>query len=211
LDGIDYSGNTVFMMGDPQNKKFSLYKSINWGESWEAIRNSPFAYDGEAGFAASGTNVKISGENIFMFVSGGDSSRFFLSNDAGETWRAKSMGFNSCSTCGAYSFTTLKRGMIIAVGGDYLKPEQSNGTCRISKNGGETWKSPKKNPNGYRSNISEIDGTLYCCGTNGIDYSKNKGKTWLTFAKGNYFTLCKFDGKLAASTVNGSIHLFKLK
>lgn len=211
LDGIDYAGNTIFMMGDPVNNKFSLFSSKDWGETWQALKNSPFAYNGEAGFAASGTNVKMLGPSIYTFVSGGDSSRYFRSNDAGETWFSKSMGFNSCPTCGAYSFTILKRGRITAVGGDYLKPNEPSGTCRISKDGGRTWFSPKVNPNGYRSNITEINGVLYACGTNGIDYSKNRGKTWLQFAEGNYFTLCEFDDKLAASTTEGRIQLFNLK
>jgi hypothetical protein len=211
LNGIDYSGNTIFMMGDPVNNKFSLFKSLNWGETWESIKNSPFAFDGEAGFAASGTNVKMLGPSIFTFVSGGDSSRYFRSNNAGESWFSNSMGYSSCPTCGAYSFTITKNRIIISVGGDYLKPDEPSNTCRISKDGGLTWFSPKINPNGYRSNVSEIDGILYCCGTNGIDFSKNKGKTWSSFVKGNYFTLCEFDGKLAASTTKGRIHLFNLK
>ncbi|MGJ8661516.1 MAG: WD40/YVTN/BNR-like repeat-containing protein, partial [Bacteroidota bacterium] len=207
---IDYFGNTIFMMGDPIDNKFSLYTSKDWGESWQELKNSPFSYNGEAGFAASGTNVSMQGQSIYTFVSGGDSSRYFRSNDGGQTWFSKTIGFNSCPTCGAYSFTYTGRNRIIAVGGDYLKPNASDGTCRISKDGGKTWNSPKKNPNGYRSNITLIDGVLYSCGTNGIDYSRNKGKTWYSFATGNYFTLCKFDGKLAASTVNGTIHLFNL-
>jgi hypothetical protein len=210
LDGMDYVDNTIFMMGDPVNNKFSLYTSTNWGESWDVIENSPFAFNGEAGFAASGTNVKMLGTSIYSFVSGGDSSRYFRTNDAGKTWFSKSMGFNSCSTCGAYSFTILKNGKIIAVGGDYLQPDQSKGTCRMSKDGGLTWFSPKIGPSGYRSNVTEINGILYSCGTNGIDFSRNKGKTWKVFSKGNYFTLCKFDNMLAASTTKGTIHLFKL-
>lgn len=210
LDGMASSGNTIFMMGDPLNNKFSLYVSKDWGESWQSIENSPFAFNDEAGFAASGTNVYMSNESTFSFVSGGDSSRYFLSKDGGLSWYAKSMGFESCKTCGAYSFTYFGRSKIVAVGGDYLKPDEGNKTCRISKDGGRSWKDPKKNPNGYRSNVTSIKGVLYACGTNGIDYSKNNGKTWYSFAKGNYFTLCEFDGKLAASSVKGSIHLFTL-
>jgi len=210
LDGMDYVDNTIFIMGDPVNNKFSLFTSNDWGESWKALKNSPFAFNGEVGFAASGTNVKILRQSIFTFVSGGDTSRYFRSNDAGETWKSKSMGFKSCPTCGAYSFTILNNGRIIAVGGDYLKPDLSQGTCRISKDDGQTWYSPKTNPNGYRSNITEVNGVLYACGTNGIDFSRNKGKTWSSFTEGNYFTLCEFDLKLAASTTNGKIHIFNL-
>ena len=210
LDGMDYVDNIIFMMGDPVNKEFSLFTSENWGESWKALKNSPSAFNGEAGFAASGTNVKILSKSIFTFVSGGDSSRYFRSDDAGETWKSKSMGFKSCPTCGAYSFTILNNGRIIAVGGDYLKPDLKQGTCRISKNDGQTWCAPKTDLNGYRSNITEVNGVLYACGTNGIDFSRNKGKTWYSFVKGNYFTLCEFDRKLAGSTTNGTIHIFNL-
>ncbi|MFA7274342.1 MAG: sialidase family protein [Crocinitomicaceae bacterium] len=211
LDGMDFFGNVIFLMGDPKNEHFSLYTSEDWGETWQVIKNPPNAFAGEAGFAASGTNVKAMSQYEYLFVSGGDSSRFFKTVNSGETWMSNSMGFPSCPTCGAYSFVVTKKSTIVAVGGDYLKPNQSEGTCRISNDGGKTWKSPKINPTGYRSNITEIEGVLYCCGTNGIDYSKNQGKTWLHFADGNYFTLCKFDNQLAASSTQGSIYLFKLK
>lgn len=211
LDGFDNFGNTVFMMGDPVHGNFSLFKSTNLGESWESLKNSPLAYQGEAGFAASGTNVKVLDQNTFAFVSGGEFSRYFQSNDSGVTWFSSSIGYKSGPTCGAYSFVILQNGSIVSVGGDYLKPDESSNTCRISTDGGKTWYSSKSNPNGYRSNVSEINGILYCCGTNGIDYSKNDGKTWQRFAYGNYFTLCLFDNKLAASSINGTIQLFNLK
>jgi hypothetical protein len=210
LDGIDNSGKTVFLMGDPTNGIFNLYISKDEGITWNKIETAPEAFEGEAGFAASGTNVKAISNKEFAFVSGGDSSRFFRTNDAGKTWSSQSMGFNSCATCGAYSFTITRNKTIVAVGGDYLKPNESEGTCRLSEDGGKTWFSPTNNPKGYRSNVCEIYGALFTCGTNGIDISIDNGKTWTFFAKGNYFTLGIFDEKLAASTMNGTIHLFKI-
>jgi photosystem II stability/assembly factor-like uncharacterized protein len=210
LDGIAYGRKVVFMMGDPIEGKFNLLFSDDHGISWQKTASQPYAKEGEAGFAASGTNVRVLSDKVWLFVSGGMDSRLFRTIDAGKTWTDVSMGFDSCESCGAYSFAILPDQTIVAVGGDYLKPDKGMNACRISRDGGFTWESSKVNLNGYRSNVIFNDGILYACGTNGIDISFDSGTTWKAFSTGNYFTMTIFNNQLVASTINGELHFFEL-
>lgn len=211
LDGIACANNTIFMMGDPIDGQFNLYSSSNLGMSWNKVENAPMAFEGEAGFAASGTNVRMLSETEWLFVSGGTHSRLFRTTDSGATWTENTMGFESCPSCGAYSFVILPNQTIVAVGGDYTKANEGQGTCRISNDNGVTWHEPTTNLNGYRSKVLYHKGILYACGTNGIDFSVDFGETWNSFATGNYFTMTIFKKKLMASTTNGTLHFFKLQ
>jgi photosystem II stability/assembly factor-like uncharacterized protein len=213
LDGMSFKGNIGFLMGDPINSHFSLYKTRDFGRTWTPCEGKIKAYSGEAAFAASGSTVEIINGD-FSFVSGGLKSRYFISSDMGNTWRFFEIPFQSCESCGAYSMCYLPKKSsnfekdskrIVVVGGDYTKPNESKNTCFYSLNGGKTWKKPKKSPNGYRSCIIESNSVLYCCGTNGVDYSTDFGKTWNTLSNENCFTLVSNETSILATTTDGRI------
>jgi hypothetical protein len=217
LDGMSFAGNIGFLMGDPVNSHFSLYKTRDFGRTWTSCEGKIKAYSGEAAFAASGSTVDIINGD-FSFVSGGLKSRYFISSDMGNSWKFFEIPFPSCESCGPYSMCYLSRNpsryekdskRIVVVGGDYTKPNESKNTCFYSLNGGKTWKKPKKSPNGYRSCVKEENGVLYCCGTNGIDFSTDFGKTWNSLSKENCFALSSNETSIFATTTNGRIIIFK--
>lgn len=216
LDGMSFAGNVGFLMGDPINSHFSLYKTKDFGRTWTPCEGKIKAHSGEAAFAASGSTVEIINGD-FSFVSGGLKSRYFISSDMGESWSFFEIPFSSCESCGAYSMCYLPKKSsnfekdskkIVVVGGDYSKPNESKNTCYYSLNGGKTWKKPKNSPNGYRSCVIEANGILYCCGTSGIDYSKDFGKTWNSLSKENCFTLVANETSILATSTNGKILVF---
>jgi hypothetical protein len=88
-------------MGDPVESVFSLYFSMDRGLNWTVSRTAVKSYEGEAGFAASGTNVQLLGDSLIYFVSGGHYSRFFKSNDLGQTWEISELPYSSNNTSGA--------------------------------------------------------------------------------------------------------------
>jgi hypothetical protein len=152
LDGMSFAGNIGFLMGDPINSHFSLYKTKDFGKTWTPCEGKIKAYWGEAAFAASGSTVEIINGD-FSFVSGGLKSRYFISSDMGNSWKCYDIPFPSCESCGAYSMCYLPKKSsnyekdskkIVVVGGDYTKPNESKNTCFYSLNGGKTWKKPKK-------------------------------------------------------------------
>ena len=84
LDGFDFIGSKGFMMGDPTNGFFNLFNTSDGGITWNKCEGRIEAKEGEAGFAASGTNVQMINSSTYAFVSGGTISHFFKSKDNGK-------------------------------------------------------------------------------------------------------------------------------
>jgi photosystem II stability/assembly factor-like uncharacterized protein len=92
-----------------------------------------------------------------------------------------------CSDCGFGEYWHL-----VVVGGDYKKPDDSEGTAAYSdSNGGLTWIAAEKPPHGYRSSVqwSETLKAWITAGTNGSDISRDDGKTWQPLDDGNWNAL----------------------
>jgi hypothetical protein len=81
--------------------------------------------------------------------------------------------------------------VLVAVGGDYTKPNESSGTAASSANGGLHWTASAKPPHGYRSSVqwSEALKAWITVGTNGSDISRDDGKTWQPIDDGNWNAL----------------------
>ncbi|WP_263352589.1 beta propeller repeat protein [Acidicapsa acidisoli] len=77
---------------------------------------------------------------------------------------------------------------LVAVGGDYTKPNDSIGTAAYSLDGGLHWTAAAKPPHGYRSSVAWRDElkTWITVGTNGSDISRDDGKTWQPLDDGNW-------------------------
>jgi hypothetical protein len=69
---------------------------------------------------------------------------------------------------------------LVAVGGDYKKPNESSGTAAFSIDGGWTWAPAVTPPHGFRSAVA-YDGSSKAwitVGPNGTDISTDDGKNW---------------------------------
>ncbi len=209
LDGIALQDSLGFLLGDPVDGDFSLYRSQNFGESWDACPGKVYSEANEAAYAASGTtNHIIDGD--FVFISGGETTRFIWSEDLGTSWQYVKIAFESCKTCGAYSLAFKNRKELVAVGGDYTRPNESNNTCFYSLDGGQSWQASKNPPTGYRSSVIYANGVYYACGTNGIDYSTDHGQNWLTISTENGLSMCTDKRYLYVSCVKGKVLKMKL-
>jgi photosystem II stability/assembly factor-like uncharacterized protein len=80
---------------------------------------------------------------------------------------------------------------LMAVGGDYQKPNESNGTAAWSVDHGLHWTAAAKPPHGYRSAVawSAEFNVWIAAGTNGSDFSSEDGKTWTALDGGNWNAL----------------------
>jgi hypothetical protein len=203
LDGICAQENLVFLLGDPIDGFFSTFYSTDYGLHWQATPVKVRANEAEAAYAASGqTNQILNGH--FYFVSGGLTSRFFHSPDQGVTWNTSAIPYLSCPTCGPYAMDIKNEQEIMTVGGDYTKPHVAENTCFYSNDGGKTWNVPKKGPSGYRSCVISTENNYYACGTNGIDVSKNGGKTWKKISNENALSMTFAGEHIVVSLANGS-------
>lgn len=88
-----------------------------------------------------------------------------------------------CKDCGFGENSRL-----LAVGGDYTKANESNGTAAWSADGGDQWTAAAKLPHGYRSSVQWSDElrVWITVGTNGSDVSRDDGKTWLPIDNGDW-------------------------
>jgi hypothetical protein len=71
-------------------------------------------------------------------------------------------------------------GKLVAVGGDYLKPNESIRTAAFSVDDGKTWTAATTPPHGYRSAVAydAPTKTWITVGPNGTDISTDDGRNW---------------------------------
>jgi photosystem II stability/assembly factor-like uncharacterized protein len=180
LDAIDFDGNLGCVIGDPVSGKAFQAISFDSGETWEqtSLFSNDSLSEGEAFFAASGTNIKIysnhhSKPEVYC-VSGGKRSNFYTDN--------KQMNLpviQGKESTGANSIAAWDKKHLIIVGGDFSNDKDSTGNCVYSNNYGKTWLKPKTSPHGYRSCVAYITkDKLICCGTTGVDISNDGGLNW---------------------------------
>jgi hypothetical protein len=81
--------------------------------------------------------------------------------------------------------------VLVAVGGDYSKPDETAGTCASSVDGGLHWIAAQVPPHGYRSAVqwSEPLEAWFTAGTNGSDISLDDGRSWQPLDNGNWNAL----------------------
>jgi hypothetical protein len=78
----------------------------------------------------------------------------------------------------------------VAVGGDFAKPEVTDGTAAWTPDGVK-WTASDKPPHGYRSAVAwdaDLNGWI-TVGTNGSDVSWDGGKSWRPLDDGNWNAL----------------------
>jgi hypothetical protein len=210
LDAVDFHENTGFLLGDPVNGQFSLFKSLDGGLSWQVCEGKIKAHEDEAAYAASGTTVQVLNDSTFVFVSGGMKSRFFKSTDTGKTWSERVLPYYPGMSTGPYSLCFASDSIGIMVGGDYKDKDIKLNSCFYTTDGGESWLLPENPTRGYRSCVIHHNNVFYACGTNGIDVSFNGGNDWAGFADGNFLTLTVWSDFLVASTASGELYFYNL-
>lgn len=186
-------------MGDPTENCLSIIITGDGGESWTKIPCSdlPEAFEGEAAFAASDTNIKTIGDKTWV-VSGGMKSRVFYSPDKGKTWEVYDTPIvQGTPTQGAYSIDFYDTMNGIMYGGDYTEPTSNQNNIAATTDGGKTWNSiAAGNNQGYKSCVQYVpnsDGKeLVALGFTGISYSKDAGASWLELSDEASFLSFRF-------------------
>lgn len=195
LDAMEFwNDQSGIVIGDPVNGRFFIARTFDEGKSWQEIpfQNRPAAKDGEAFFAASGTNIRRLDRDEACFVSGGKYARFFSRNKPVELPLLQGKESSGAFSVAVQDDKKLKGGnRIVVVGGDYAADAIQEKNCFISKNGGKTWISPAISPHGYRSCVEYISrDKLICCGTSGVDISNDGGMSW-SLVSGDGYHVCR--------------------
>ncbi len=183
FDGMDFwDGDRGIAYGDPIGGVMQLLETRDGGLSWQNISELAGLQvtDGEAGFAASGTGIRLLQGGHAFIATGGRRSRLFHSADYGQTWQVNDCPIiQGTASTGIFSiaFQDERRG--VAVGGDYQQDKHTANAVYLTEDGGVTWAPPNRGTNGYRSAVEYTNTrTWVAVGTSGVDISRDDGRHW---------------------------------
>ncbi|MDB9775086.1 hypothetical protein OAB47_02510 [Vicingaceae bacterium] len=185
FDAIEFVDNQFgIAYSDPINGMHFILVSGISGKMWIAppTENLIPALEGEAGFAASGSNIAFTPSKRAFIGLGGPKGRMLVGEHPYKDWFAiETPIFQGGSTRGIYSINFKDNYFGVAVGGDYTLPDTSMVENSIyTTDGGITWQNPETPLSGYRSCVTYCKpaNLFIAVGTNGIDVSDDNGKNW---------------------------------
>lgn len=189
------------VMSDPVNGHLLLLTTDDGGASWQEVaadRLQP-TRDGEAGFAASGTNVAVADKDLLWVATGGAAARVHFSTDRGDTWRVAETPLRSGTpSSGIFSIAFRDPLHGVAVGGDYEDPQSSRQNVARSQDGGQTWQAIGGTPPaGHRACVVHLPSwgpnVWLAIGRAGADLSTDDGESWQAFGDQGFYTLSVAD------------------
>jgi photosystem II stability/assembly factor-like uncharacterized protein len=181
-------------LSDPVDGRFRILSTSDGGRSWAVLPNDgmPPALAGEFAFAASGTCLATAdrGPNVAWFATGGGSAaRVFRSDDGGYTWQVTATPVPSGPTAGIYSLAFRDASHGVAVGGDFMVPDNAPNGAAATWDGGLSWQVAAEPPGEYRSGsawATRFGGAVLAVGPTGSDISYDGGIRWREFDPGSF-------------------------
>lgn len=160
--------------------------------------NFPKYFPGEAHFAASNTNIAMSGNKVWIATGGTHARIFKFSWRDPFTWEAFKTPFvQGTSSQGIYSIDFYDKNFGIAVGGDYTKQTDNINNIATTHDGGKTWQIQASGKNGgyktcvkFRPKSKGKD--IVTVGDQNIQFSSNYGKTWKTISEEKGLYVCEW-------------------
>ncbi len=199
---------------DPVDGRFLVLRTLDGGRSWQELDAGalPRPLDGEAGFAASGSNLAVGDRGLVWIGTGGSTARILRSSDFGESWRVTAVPMSQqAATAGVFSLDFRDSRHGVAAGGDYRLPESSERTLIWSADGGATWTlADIPPPSGHRASVRYVPGravsTWIAVGRAGSDISIDDARTWRRFSEIGFYALSVgADGSVWAAGSGGRV------
>lgn len=203
--------NRGLAFSDPVDGRFLILKTEDGGRSWQEVAETalPAPVEGEAGFAASGSNVAVGPGGRAWMGTGGAAARVLRSTDFGETWKAvETPLLDGEPSAGVFSVAFRDELRGIAAGGDYQAPESTGGTLAWTEDGGKSWTAATTPPpSGHRAAVVFAKPDLWIsAGRAGCDLSRDGGRTWEKLSEEGYYTLdVGRDGTVWAAGSDGRV------
>jgi len=179
FDAIDFwDEHNGIAFSDAIEGRFFMIITNDGGESWSQLLSAPEALNDEGGFAASGTNMVINNNDLWI---GTTTGRILKSKDRGISWTSEMSPLENQenSAAGIFSLAFSQNGRGMMVGGDFKNPDDRTKNAAYLENG--HWILLKESqPSGYRSGVTFIPGseTLIATGPTGTDISWDNGNSW---------------------------------
>lgn len=198
-----------YLLGDPVHGRFVMLKTEDGGRTWKQDMAAGLEVSGTehvGAFAASNSSLLAGSRQAVTFGTGG--AWLYTQTRQGavdfsappgtpipmhEQWtRARLPLTEDTESAGIFSLgwreitERLGWATMVAVGGDYSKPEKTEGTAAFE--GPDGWTVAAKPPHGFRSAVVwDADAKAWiAAGTSGSDISYDDGKTWQPLDDGNW-------------------------
>jgi photosystem II stability/assembly factor-like uncharacterized protein len=173
---------SLMILGDPVGGKFVVRSSSDGGATWTNEDVDPAA-KGEGAFAASNSSLVVNWvDGPANFGTGGlEGARLFTQSDQ-MRWSARAMPeFAKGESAGIFSVNFADWAHLVAVGGDYQKPDAADGNAAWSEDGGKSWHAAAVGPQGYRSAVQyDAKAKIWIAvGPSGTDLSRDGGRRWV--------------------------------
>jgi photosystem II stability/assembly factor-like uncharacterized protein len=168
-----------FALSDPVDGKFLLLATTD-GAHWKELpgERMPPALPREGAFAASNSSLLLFEKSQLYFATGGPAARVFHSTDLGQTWTVSQTPVLSGKPSQGI-FSIVRAGdTVVAVGGDYEKPNVREKSAAYSSDEGKTWHLAEELPSGFRSAVDTFDAGFVAVGLNGAETSRD-GNHWV--------------------------------
>ncbi len=231
FDGMVFAGRQVgYLLGDPVEGAFPLFRTGDGGETWTKIQSPGLTTEGQSIAAFAASNSSLASDGRVWFVTGGQGGAFLYEGESdcprdGDepvdpkcldhwTFRRQPLPMaGGSASAGAFSVRAVwwngRVTAAVAVGGDYVKPDVSEGTSAWTPDG-KTWAASEKPPRGYRSAVTwEADLNAWIAvGSTGSDVSWDGGRHWKPLDDGNWNALSLpfvvgADGKIGKISLDG--------
>jgi photosystem II stability/assembly factor-like uncharacterized protein len=196
------------ILGNPVNGRFVIFETEDGGLHWNRQKSTGAgAVLGGVVFAVSNSSlVQQDGRQVFGI--GGPQGSFVYFRGIGtikclqetqdqdpnacNAWNATRLPLGArmpvrsgIDSAGVFSLAirpgpTISKSVLVAVGGDFRKPDKQSDTSATSISGGRLWIAARTPPHGYRSSVAydEKTRTWITVGLNGTDISTDDGKNW---------------------------------
>jgi photosystem II stability/assembly factor-like uncharacterized protein len=174
-------------VGDPVDDHFVVLETLDGGEHWarQSASAMPASLAGEGAFAASGTALIACGsQDAWLGTGGAVKSRVFHTTDAGRTWSVAETPIRAgAAAAGIFSLACRDTQHVIAVGGNYAKPDAAAVTVALTDDGGATWTASDPAPStSFLSGVAYLNAAdgrrLIAVGTEGTSLTLDSGRTW---------------------------------
>jgi len=184
------------LLGDPVKNRFAVFETTDAGKTWSRDKRDGLLIGAKpiAAFAASNSLfTQFPTGYMRGFVTGGAGGAFLFERWTSGKWLRTAIPVGGgTENSGVFSLglrLTLPRCtdcehpsdyFLVAVGGDYTKPNEHSETAAWSGDLGKTWRPAQTPPHGYRSAVAydPTTKTWITVGPNGTDISSDDGKNW---------------------------------
>jgi photosystem II stability/assembly factor-like uncharacterized protein len=149
----DEKNKRAWLLSDPINQQMTLFSYAK--KKFEKLdsTNMPLLQNKEAFFAASGSSMIISEDNIHFVGGGADSINIYHYDLGKKTWKINKPGIASGEAKGYFSIGAKNKKEFWAVGGDYRKLHELSIPIITTVDGGAHWKALTNTPTLYMEKV----------------------------------------------------------